>query len=176
MLSYPQQVRRKYYPVNENIRDKELRVISSEGKNLGLMRREEALEAARKERLDLVVISTKAAPPVAKILDFRKFFYQQRKGQTNQKKKDKLKEPKTLRVGPHIDENDLKTRIERARDFLEEDHPVRFEMLFKGRTIAHPKLGIEKLEKIKAVLSKEARVERDIERRGRMITMVLGPE
>lgn len=151
-------------------------MISPEGENLGVMSKTNALKEALKRGLDLIVVTTKAKPPVAKILDFRKFLYEKGKDRVGQKKRDKQKEPKTLRVGPHIDENDLNTRVVRAKDFLAAEHPVRFEMLFKGRTITHPELGKEKLEKIKSMLSEEARVEKDIERKGRFMTMVLGPK
>ena len=169
-------MRRRYYPINQNIKYTKLRVIDPEGKNLGILNRAEALEAARSRKLDLVLITEKATPPVAKILNFKKFLYEKRKEANNLQRKNKLREGKTLRVGPHIDENDLEIRIGRAKEFLAAGIPVQFEMLFKGRTISHPEVGKKKLELIKAALSEEAKIERDIERKGRLMTMVLGPK
>ncbi|MEA2020746.1 MAG: translation initiation factor IF-3 [Patescibacteria group bacterium] len=160
----------------EKIKDKKLRVISPEGKNLGILDKEEALAIAQEKNLDLVVVSTSASPSIAKILDFGKFIYQKKKKRTEEKKRTKSKEAKILRIGPHIDKNDLKIKIERAEEFFENEHPVKFELLFKGREIAHPEIGREKLEKIKEELAEKARIEKDIERKGRFMNMTLAPK
>ncbi len=169
-------MRKKYYPVNEKIKDTKLRIISPEGENLGVMDKEEALAIAKEQGLDLVVVSTTASPSVAKILDFGKFIYEKKKRRTEEKKRTKSKEAKILRIGPHIDENDLRIKMERAKEFFEDGHPVKFELLFKGREIAHPEIGREKLEKIKEELEDTSRVEKDIERKGRFMNMTLAPK
>lgn len=166
----------KYYITNQNIRHPELRIISPEGENLGVMNRIEALEAAKKKGLDLILITNRADPPVARLDSFKKFLYQQKKVAGTQKRDDRRLEGKTLRLGPHIDDNDLRIRVERAQEFLAAGTPVRFEMLFKGRAISHPEVGKAKFEAVKKALTKEARVEQDITRKGRVMTMVLGPK
>ncbi|MFW6110309.1 MAG: translation initiation factor IF-3 [Patescibacteria group bacterium] len=169
-------MRRKYYQINQNIKIDKLRVIDSDGENLGIMDRKEALKKAREENLDLVLITKKADPPVAKILDFHKFITEKKDTRREKEKKEKAQEGKTLRIGPNIGENDLKIKINRAREFFAEGNYVTFEMLFKGRMISHPKIGKEKLEKIKEELSEETEVEKDTTRKGRIMTLVLRPK
>lgn len=176
MLSYSRSVISTYYPVNHNIRDPELRVIGPNGENLGVLKKDQALAVAIKAGLDLVVVTAKAQPPVAKIVDFKRFDYDQRKEQREQEKRDKQKEPKTLRIGPYIGDNDLNIRMKRAGEFFKEGRSVLFEMMLRGRGMAHPELGIARLEEVKTRLASEAKVERNIERKGRIITMVLGPK
>jgi len=139
------------------------------------MEREKALQAAKDKGLDLVVVSERANPPVAKILNFGKFIYQKKKQRTKERKKTKTQEGKILRIGTHIDQNDLQIKINKAREFFEDGHPVRFEMLFKGREISHPEIGRSKLETIKKELEEETRIEKDIERKGRFMNMTLAP-
>ncbi len=169
-------MRKKYYPVNKKIKDKKVRVISPEGENLGIMEKDKALKAAKEKGLDLVVVSTRTSPPVAKILDFGKFIYEKKKKNAKEKKKTKTQEAKILRIGTHIDENDLRIKTDRAQEFFEDGHPVKFELLFKGREITHPEIGREKLEKIKEALTENAKVIKDIERKGRFMNMTLAPK
>lgn len=169
-------MRNKYYPVNEKIKDRKLRVISPEGDNLGVMDRKDALEAAKSKDLDLVVVSTRAKPSVAKILDFGKFLYERKKERSTEKKRSKDAEAKILRIGTHIDDNDLRIKTNRAKEFFAEGHPVKFELLFKGREITHPEVGRAKLKKIKEELAEEATVAKDIERKGRFMNMTLTPK
>jgi len=140
------------------------------------MSKTEALRKALEYDLDLVVVTERAVPPVARIVNFQRFLYEKRKEEIDKRKKDKTKEPKTLRIGQNISENDLKIKIKRAAEFLEKGHPVRFEMLFKGRAITHADLGKTKFEEIKNALSEKAKVEKDIERKGRFMTLLLGPK
>jgi len=168
-------VRNKYYPVNEKIKDRKLRVITSEGENLGVMERDAAIKAAKGKGLDLVVVSTSVNPSVAKILDFGKFLYERKKDRSQEKKKIKNAEAKILRIGTHIDENDLRIKTERAKEFFSDGHPVKFELLFKGREISHPEIGREKMEQIKTALEEKAKVIKDIERKGRFMNMTLAP-
>lgn len=140
------------------------------------MERDAAIEAAKSKGLDLVVVSTSADPSVAKILDFGRFLYERKKERSKEKKKVKNQEAKILRIGTHIDENDLRIKTERAKEFFNDGHPVKFELLFKGREISHPEVGREKLEKIKEELEEDATVVKDIERKGRFMNMTLAPK
>ncbi len=122
------------------------------------------------------MVSTSADPSVAKILDFGRFLYERKKERSKEKKKVKNQEAKILRIGTHIDENDLRIKTERAKEFFNDGHPVKFELLFKGREISHPEVGREKLEKIKEELEEDATVVKDIERKGRFMNMTLAPK
>lgn len=164
----------KYYPVGRKIRDPELRVIDQNGENLGVFKREEALELAEDRELDLVLVAHKANPPVAKILNFRKFLAEKRA--EGRKARRGGQETKTLTMRPHIDKADLSHKIERAREFLEEGCKVRFSILFPGRSIIHPEIGKKKLIKIKQALSDTGRIEKEIRRKGRFMYLTLGPK
>lgn len=108
----------------------------------------EAIKKAREANLDLVVIAHKAEPPVAKILDFNKFLYDERKKSSASKAKSKKSQLKELRFGPRIGEADLAVRIGRAREFLEDNHRVRIRVRLRGRERAFPELGFKKIEKM----------------------------
>ena len=162
---------KKYYQKNERIRSTKLRVIKDDGENLGEISKKEALEIARREGKDLVVIAENAKPPVAKILDFNKFLYEEKKKSSASKAKSKRSELKELRFGPNIDAGDLTLRIEQARRFLEENNKVRFTIRLKGRQRALPQIGIDKLEKVEKELSDVAKTEGGIKRIGNNIVV-----
>lgn len=149
----------KRYNLNERIRANELRVITATGENLGVMPRIEALQKAREAGMDLVEIGPLANPPVAKILDFKKFLYEERKKQSAAKAHSKQTELKEFKFGPHISSNDLSIRVERARGFLKEKNRVKFTVAFMGRQAAHPEIGREKLEQAVSDLADVARAE-----------------
>ena len=149
----------KRYKVNERITSQELRVISSKGENVGVMPKFKALELARSEKLDLVEIGPKAVPPVAKILDFKKFLYEERKKQSAAKAHSKQTELKEFKFGPNIGANDLRLKIERARGFLKDKNRVRFTVNFVGRQQAYPQLGWEKINTALASLTEEGKAE-----------------
>jgi len=176
VVRYSQRVKRKYYPVNDRINVPEVRVVDQKGKNLGAMPTSEGLKIAQEAGLDLVLITEKARPPIAKILNFRKFLYEKQREGREKHKSFREANLKTLRVGPHIDDNDLNTRISRAKEFLGHGKPVKFELMFKGRSISHPELGRAKLETVKKLLAEKSQVVRDIERKGKFMTMILGPK
>ncbi len=147
------------YKINERIFSQQLRVINSKGENIGVITKLEALQMARAEKLDLVEISPKAVPPVAKILDFKKFLYEERKKNSAAKAKSKQVELKEFKFGPNIGENDLTIRIDRARQFLTDRDKVKFTVNFKGREAAYPQLGWEKINRVVEVLSDIAKPE-----------------
>ena len=149
----------KRYRINERIFSKELRVINSNGENLGVMPKEGAIKMAREQGLDLVEIGPKAAPPVAKVLDFKKFLYDERKKASSAKAKSKQAELKEFKFGPNIGEGDLNVRITRAEGFLNEKNRVKFTVSFHGRQIAFPMVGREKLEKVLTALAEVGKEE-----------------
>ncbi len=136
----------KRHQVNEKIRATELRVITKEGENLGVLPTREAISEAQKRGLDLVVISEGANPPIAKILDFNKFLYEENKKTAAAKAKSKKSELKEFKFGPNIGKGDLNDRIERAREFLTDGNRVRVTVQLRGREKAFPEVAYEKMQ------------------------------
>ncbi len=162
----------KYYQLNEKINADKLRVISKEHGNLGVLSKAEALRKAQEEEKDLILVSEDANPPVAKILDFKKFLYEQNKKAQQAKAGSKKSELKEFKFGPTIDDGDLKIRIERSRGFIKEGHRVKITVQMKGRENAYPKLAEEKIETIIKGLEDVAKPEGSIERKGTQISVV----
>ncbi|MBI4091278.1 translation initiation factor IF-3 [candidate division WWE3 bacterium] len=149
----------KRYKVNERIQAESLRVIGQKGENLGVMTRSLALDAARKQGMDLVEIAPKSLPPVVKILDFKKFIYEERKKTSAAKAHTKQVGLKEFKFGPNIGANDLNIRIERAREFLKNKDRVKFTVIFKGREIAFPDIGWAKISRVTKELQDYGRLE-----------------
>jgi translation initiation factor IF-3 len=166
--------RRREHYVNKDIRFPEVRLIDHEGENLGVISTKEALKKAQQDGFDLVVIAEKAKPPVAKMLDYNKFLYEEQKKQSAAKAKSSKSETKEFIFGPSIGEGDLDQRIERTRDFLEEGHRVKMTVRLRGRERKYPEIGIEKLQTAIDDLSDIARTEEEKpEEKGNMITITL---
>jgi translation initiation factor IF-3 len=158
--------------VNEQIRAKEIRVIDSDGAQLGIMSVREALLVAEKRDLDLVEVSPTAAPPVCKVLDFGKYKYQLHKKHT-QKKTIDLKE---VKIRPQIDEHDLQLKIRNINRFIEEGDKAKVVMYFRGREIIRPELGMKVFDKIIQSLTGKFQIESQPRREGNHITMVVTPK
>ena len=154
----------KYYIKNNNIRFPKLRVLGEGDLNLGVIDTYEALKKARELDLDLVVISEKAEPPVAKILDFTKFLYQENK--KNSAKKPKTSEVKEITFGPTIGEGDLASKAKRIKEWIDEGNKVKVTVQFKGREVTHPEFGYEKLKTLTAMVEEYAKQEGTPQRRG----------
>lgn len=165
----------KHYSINDKITATELRVLDGEGENHGVMTTEAALLLAQEAGLDLVVVSEKADPPVAKLLDFRYFLRQQRDQEIKSRRKSR-QDLKQLRLGPNIDDHDLLVRIRRAQEFLEDGDKVKFIVQFKGRMIANQAVGKEKLERIKQELEEIVTVEKDVWVEGRNMMLIVRPK
>lgn len=165
----------KHYLINDKITATELRVIDGEGENRGVMTTEAALALAKEAALDLVVISEKANPPVARLLDFRYFLRQQREQEIKTRRKSR-QDIKQLRLGPNIGDHDLLVRIKKSREFLEDGDKVKFIVQFRGRMIANKEVGREKLERIKQELEEIAIVEKDIWVEGRNMMLIMRPK
>jgi translation initiation factor IF-3 len=166
---------RLYLKVNQEIRSPELRVIGSDGKQIGLLSRDEALNKAREEGLDLIEIAPTARPPVAKIIDQGKFRYELEKKLQKEKKKTKASELKEVRFSPFIAENDFNTRTERVREFLEGKNKVRLVVVFLGRQMNSKSFGYDV---IKRVMSKfEGSITLDSEPKffGRHLAAIISP-
>lgn len=134
--------------LNEAIRATTLRVIDEEGQQLGVMSRSEALNLAHDRGLDLVEISPKANPPVAKIVDWGKYNYQRTKQLQKSKRNAKALEVKQMRFGMKISEHDLGVKLRKVRDFLEAGHKVKITIFFRGRELAHKDLGFRQAERV----------------------------
>lgn len=161
----------KYYQLNERIRAPSVRLIADDGENLGVVKKEDAIQKAREKDLDLVLIAEKANPPVAKILDFKKFLYEEKKKASEAKAGSKKSELKELRLSPSIGEGDLENRIERAKEFLENNNQVRITLRMRGREALHPEIAMEKVETVIKALDEIARTESDPKRQGNQITV-----
>ncbi len=164
------------YRVNENIRAREVQVIGPDGKNLGIMRTIEAIQLAKSMGLDLVEVSPSSNPPVAKIMDYGKFLYEQKKKLKEMKKHQKATEIKEIQLSPVIDKHDLEVKIKKAREFLEDGNKVRFRLIFKGRQIVHPEIAKNVLEKVISDLSEISEIEQAPRDEGRFIIMILRPK
>lgn len=167
---------RKFYRTNERIFALTLRVLDSEGKQIGVLSKAEALSKAREEGLDLVEVAPMAKPPVAKIINFKKYLYQQEKKKREEKKKTKKSETKEIRLGPFMDNHDLGVRIKRGREFLEDSNKVRLVLKFIGRQITHPEFGHAVIQKVVAALSDISKLEKEPHFEGKQLIAVLSPE
>lgn len=132
--------------VNNYIRVPQVRVVLSDGSSPGVMQTREALKLAQEQGLDLVEINPKAFPPVCKIIDFGKFKYEEKKKVAESKKNQKNSELKEITFRPTTDENDLKHKLESAKQFLSDGNKVKFTIRFRGREITHPEVAKEKLD------------------------------
>ena len=167
---------RKFYRTNDRIFASQLRVIDSEGKQIGILGKFEALEIARDKGMDLVEIAPTAKPPVARIIDFKKFLYQEEKKRREEKKKSKTSETKEIRLGPFMDDHDLETMVRRAREFLEDNDKVKLVVRFSGRQMAHPEFGHQVLGKAIQNLSDISKVDKNAHFEGRQLISMLSPE
>ena len=155
--------------INEYIRVPEVRVISFDGQQLGIMPTSKALEIAKNEGLDLIEVSPNTLPPVVKVLDWGKFKYEQQKQKTKQKTVD----VKGIRLGIKIGEHDLVTKLKLAEKFLNKRDKVRFQLRFKGREIVHKELGLNLLNKIIERMAEVSEVEQPPESTGRDMILSL---
>lgn len=159
--------------INEQIRDKEVRLIGEDGEQLGVMSAKEAQRLAEEAGLDLVKIAPTAKPPVCKIVDYGKFKYEQARKEKEARKKQKIIEIKEIRLSPNIDTNDLNTKVNAARKFLTKGDKVKITLRFRGREMAHMNSSKHILDDFAASLSDVAVVEKAPKVEGRSMTMFL---
>ena len=167
---------RRFYRVNERIFAPTLRVLDTDGKQIGILSKFEALEMARSLELDLVEVAPMAKPPVAKIIDFKKFLYQEEKKKREEKRKAKTSETKEIRLGPFMSDNDLGVMIRRSREFLEAGDKVRLVVSFSGRQITHPEFGHRILDKVLESLSDISKLDRERRLEGKKLIALVSPE
>ena len=159
--------------INEQIRDKEVRLIGEDGEQLGIVSSRDALKMAEEAGLDLVKIAPTAKPPVCKIVDYGKYKYEQVRKEKEAKKKQKVIDIKEIRLSPNIDTNDLNTKIGAARKFLTKGDRVKITLRFRGREMAHMNNSKHILDDIAQSLSDIAVVEKAPKVEGRSMTMFL---
>ena len=159
--------------INEQIRDKEVRLIGEDGEQLGIMSAREALMKAEEAGLDLVKIAPTAKPPVCKIVDYGKYKYEQIRKEKEAKKKQKVIDVKEIRLSPNIDTNDLNTKVNAARKFLSKGDKVKITLRFRGREMAHMNNSKHILDDFAEALSDIAVVEKAPKVEGRSMTMFL---
>lgn len=153
----------------------EVRVIDSEGEQLGIMTIADAIAAAEEAGLDLVEVSPTAKPPVCKILDYGKFKYEQQKKKNEAKKKQKTIELKEIKFRPNIDQHDYDVKMKSMHKFIDEGDKVKVTLRFRGRELAHQELGLEVLNRVKEDMAEKAKVEQNPNMEGRQMVMVLAP-
>jgi translation initiation factor IF-3 len=159
--------------INEQIRDKEVRVIGPDGEQLGIMSAKEAYFKAKDANLDLVKIAPTAKPPVCKIIDYGKYRYELARKAKEAKKKQKTVETKEIRLSPNIDKNDLNTKVNQARKFLAKGAKVKVTLRFRGREMAHKDVGRDILDSFFEKLDDVAVVDKPAKMEGRSMVMFL---
>ncbi len=159
--------------INEAITAPEVRLISENGEQLGIVGIEEALKRAQESGLDLVEIAPTAKPPVCKIMDYGKFTYEKQKKEKISKKKQHVIIVKEIRMRPKTDTHDLEFKIKHARNFLEQKNKVKFTVQFRGRELAYKEFGERLLDRVVDMLSDIAKVEGPRKFEGRNMTMVM---
>ena len=159
--------------INEQIRDKEVRLISESGEQLGIMSAREAYKLAQEAELDLVKIAPTAKPPVCKIIDYGKYKYELTRKEKEAKKKQKTVEVKEVRLSPNIDVNDLNTKVNNAKKFIAKGNKVKVTLRFRGREMAHVQSSKHILDDFADMLKEVASVEKAPKMEGRSMSMVL---
>ena len=159
--------------INEQIRDKEIRLIGENGEQLGIMPSKDALKLAKEAELDLVKIAPTAKPPVCKIIDYGKYRYELARKEKEAKKKQKVIEIKEVRLSPNIDTNDLNTKVGAARKFIEKGDKVKVTLRFRGREMAHMGSSKHILDEFAEKLSDIAVVDKPSNVEGRSMVMFL---
>ena len=159
--------------INEQIRDNEIRVVSADGEQLGVMSAKEAQDIAYEKGMDLVKIAPQAKPPVCKIIDYGKYKYEQTRKEKEAKKKQKTVEIKEVRLSPNIDTNDLNTKVNNAKKFISKGNKVKVTLRFRGREMAHVQQSKHILDDFAKQLEDVATVEKAAKLEGRNMSMVL---
>ena len=164
------------HQINEEIRDKEVRLVSEEGEQLGIMSAREALEKAIERDLDLVKISPNATPPVCKLMDYGKFKFEQTKREKEARKNQHVVEIKEVRMSPGIDVNDFNVKLRNAQKFLAEGNRVKVTVRFRGREMAHTDIGKGLLLKFAEQCGEVATLDKDPKLDGRHMSIFLSPK
>ena len=159
--------------MNEAIKADEVRLISENGEQLGVLKLDDAIERAKDVGLDLIEVASNVNPPVAKILNYGKLKYEEKKKAQASKKKQHVVKIKEMRVRPRIDDHDLETKVSRGRKFIEDGCKLKVTLMFRGREMSRTDLGLDVLNRVIEMLSDIAEVEKHGELEGRRQTIVL---
>ena len=162
--------------LNEEIRDKEVRVISADGEQLGIMSAQEALKIAEEQNLDLVKIAPMAKPPVCKIMDYGKFRFEKAKKEKEARKNQKIIETKEIRLSLNIDTHDFDTTINHAKKFIADGNKLKVSIRFRGREMAHPEIGLGIMKRAADALEEVANVEKAAKLEGIQMLMFMAPK
>ena len=163
------------HQINEEIRDKEVRLISNDGEQLGIVAIQKAQEIAVEKGMDLVKIAPQAKPPVCKIMDYGKFRFEQAKREKEARKNQRVVEIKEIRLTPNIDIGDLNTKVKNACRFLKDGDKVKVSVRFRGREVTHSSLGQDLLNRFAELCSECSTVEKQPKLEGRQMLMFLAP-
>lgn len=164
------------HQLNEDIRDKEVRLIGADGAQLGIVSSAEANAMAEEQGMDLVKISPNAVPPVCKIMDYSKYCFDQKKREKEARKNQRVVEIKEIRMSPSIDTNDFDTKVRAAQKFLNDGNRVKVSVRFRGREMAHTNLGEKLLIDFAANCAEVATMEKNPKLEGRFMGMFLTPK
>lgn len=161
--------------INEQIRDKEIRLIGADGAQMGIMSPRDALKMAIDKDLDLVKVAPQAKPPVCKILDYGKYRFEMQKKEKEAKKNQKVVEIKEIRLSLNIDTNDFNTKVNQAAKFLQQGHKLKVSIRFHGREMAHTSLGLDVHKRFAEALEGKAVIDKQPKLEGRSMMMFMSP-
>lgn len=164
------------HELNEDIRDKEVRLIGSQGEQLGIVPSQEALKIADEQGLDLVKISPQATPPVCKLMNYGKFRFEQSKREKEARKNQHVVEVKEIRMSPGIDIGDFNTKLKNAQKFIADGNRVKVSVRFRGREMAHTDIGKSLLDKFAEQCAETATLDKGAKLEGRMMSIFLSPK
>lgn len=169
-------ISKKEHELNEDIRDKQLRVIGVDGEQLGIMSADEALKIAYEKDLDLVKIAPQATPPVCRIMDYGKYIFEQTKREKEAKKNQRIIDIKEIRMSSTIDTHDFNVKVNQAVKFLNGGDKLKVSVRFRKRTVAHPQFGQDLLDKFKEAISEVGVVDKPSKMEGRSLVMFVSPK
>jgi translation initiation factor IF-3 len=164
------------HQVNESIRAREVRLIGVDGSQLGIKPLKEALRLAQEANLDLVNVAPQAKPPVCRIMDYGKYRYEQSKREKEARKNQKIIQVKEVRLSPSIEENDVQTKLNNVKKFLQKGNKVKLTIRFRGREITHQELGRRILDRMADEVKEISEIERPPKLEGRQMIMILTPK
>ena len=162
--------------INEQIRDKEIRLIDENGEQLGIVSSREAQKIADERKLDLVKIAPTAKPPVCRIMDYGKYKFDQAKKEKEARKKQKTVDVKELRLSPSIDTHDVQVKVKKANEFLKDGDKVKISIRFRGREIGHSKVGMQIMEDFAKATEEVGTVDKQPKMEGKSLVMFLAPK
>ena len=169
-------ISKQVHELNENIGDKEIRLIGAAGEQLGIMAPAQALRIAEEQNLDLVKISPQATPPVCKLMNYGKFRFEQSKREKEARKNQHVVEIKEIRMSPGIDIGDFNTKLRNAQKFIADGNRVKVSVRFRGREMAHTDIGRDLLTRFAAQCAEIANLDRPPKLEGRMMSIFLSPK